>query len=179
MITARRGRAAVLALAAVSLTATGCSAPPDRPAPEVATSPTIAASPSSSAEPTPTTTSLATAMRQWEERARNHFTQSSEALQQVSDASSAEDAAALGSGCQKLHDTNTVGLQRDLPTPDPRLTERLQRMIDDINTATHACVRFVLAREEVDAATYRDYLARAVDHLHEAKQILEADLAPS
>lgn len=177
MITARRGRAAMLALAAWSLTAVGCSAPQKPAAPAATPGPTIASA-SSSAEPAPTTTPLATAMRQWEERAGDHFRQSGQALQQVSDASAAEDAAALGSGCQKLHDTNTVGLQHDLPTPDPRLTERLQRMIDDINTATHACVRFVLAREEVDAATYRDYLARAVDHLDEAKRILEADLAP-
>ena len=178
MITERRGRAALSALAAVSLAAAGCAAQQNRPAPEATTSPTAAASSTSSAEPAPTTTSLANAMRLWEAAAGEHFTQSSQALQQVSDASAAEDAAALGAGCQKLHDTNTVGLQRDLPTPDPRLTERLQRMIDDINTATHACVRFVLAREEVDAATYRDYLARAVDHLHEAKAILDADLAP-
>jgi hypothetical protein len=174
MTTRGRGRSALLALAAVLLAAGGCSAHQDGSAPTA----TTAASATSSAEPAPTTTSPATAMRQWEQRAGDHFTQSSQALQQVSDASSAEDAAALGSGCQKLHDTNTIGLQRDLPTPDPRLTERLQRMIDDINTATHACVRFVLARQEIDAATYRDYLARAVDHLHEAKAILEADLAP-
>ena len=105
-------------------------------------------------------------MRQWEAKAAEHFTASGKALQQVSEASAAGDEAALRSGCRQLHDANTVGLQRDLPTPDPRLTEELQRMIDDINTATHACVRFVLAREDVDAATYQDYLARAVEHLH-------------
>jgi hypothetical protein len=117
-------------------------------------------------------------MRQWEALAGEHFTQSGLALQQVSEASAADDEAALQSGCYKLHDANTVGLQHDLPTPDPRLTAELQRMIDDINTATHACVRFVLARDAVDAATYQDYLARAVEHLHRAKGFLDEDLAP-
>jgi len=117
-------------------------------------------------------------MRQWEALAGEHFTQSGLALQQVSEASAAEDEAALQSGCYKLHDANTVGLQHDLPTPDRRLTEELQRMIDDINTATHACVRFVLAREAVDSATYQDYLDRAVEHLHRAKGFLDEDLAP-
>ena len=51
-------------------------------------------------------------------------------------------------------------------------------MIDDINTATHACLRFVIAREDADATNYRDYLARAVEHLHRAKEFLDADLAP-
>lgn len=178
MMITRRRRASLLTVAAATLMAAGCSAPRPAPAPTATTGPPVIASATSSTGPAPTIAPLATAMRQWEARAGQHFTQSGEALQQVTDASQAEDAAALGSGCQKLHDTNTVGLQRDLPTPDPKLTERLQRMIDDINTATHACVRFVLAREEVDAATYRDYLARAADHLHEAKTILEADLAP-
>ena len=180
MITARSGRAAALGmiLAAVSLTAPGCSAQPDRPAATVTTSPVLAPSSTSSTEPAPATPSLATAIRQWEVIAADHFTQSGEALQRVSEASAAGDEAALLSGCRQLHDANTVGLQRDLPTPDPKLTEELQRMIDDINTATHACVRFVLAREAVDATTYQEYLARAVEHLHRAKAVLNADLAP-
>lgn len=132
----------------------------------------------STAEPAPTTTSLATAIRMWEAKAGEHFTESGKALQQVSEASAADDEAALLAGCKKLHDANAVGLQRDLPTPDPRLTEELQRMIDDINIAAHACVRFVLARDSVDATTYQDYLARAVAHLRRAKAILNADLQP-
>ena len=74
---------------------------------------------------------------------------------------------------------NAIGLQRDLPTPDPELTAELQRMIDDMNVATHACLRFVLARNPNDAIVYQDYLARAVDHLDRAKLLLDADLRPS
>lgn len=178
-MTARRCRVPVaMALAALSLTAPGCSAQPGKPAGIVASSPVAAPSSTSSAEPAPPTTSFTAAIRQWEAKAAEHFTASGQALQQVSEASAAGDEAALQSGCQKLHDANTVGLQHDLPTPDPQLTEELQRMIDDINTATHACVRFVLAREAVDATTYQDYLARAVEHLHKAKAVLNADVAP-
>ena len=178
-MTARRGRVAVaIGLAAVSLTAAGCSAQPGRSAGTTTSSPAIATSSTSSAEPAPVTTSLTAAIRQWEAKAAEHFTASGQALEQVSEASASGDEASLQSGCQKLHDSNTVGLQHDLPTPDPKLTDELQRMIDDINTATHACVRFVLAREAVDATTYQDYLARAVEHLHKAKAVLNADVAP-
>ena len=177
MVTVLRSRTTLwVTLAAAVLTVPGCSERHAGPAATVTPDPTVIAP--STTEPTPTTTSLATALRQWESAAGEHFAESGKALQQVTEASAANDEAALRSGCQQLHDANTVGLQRDLPTPDPRLTAELQRMLDDINTATHACVRFVLAREEVDAATYRDYLARAVEHLHRAKGILDADLAP-
>ena len=138
-------------LAAVALHTSACSAqqtaPSTTPADET---PLTTATTTTSAAPT-----LAEAMRQWESVAGDHFTESGTALQQVSEASSAGDEEALRSACTKLHDTNTVGLQRDLPTPDPRLTDELQRMIDDINTATHACLRFALAREDVDAQNYR------------------------
>jgi len=183
MTTARRGRAApgismvAVSLVAVSLTTAGCAALHIGPAATPVPGPTVAPT-SFSPEPAPTTMSPATAMRQWEATAAEHFTQSSQALQQVTEASAAGDESALQSGCRKLHDTNIVGLQRDLPTPDPQLTDELQRMIDDINTATHACVRFVLARDAVDATTYQDYLARAVEHLHRAKVLLDGDLAP-
>lgn len=178
-MTARRGQVAVaISVAAVSLIAPGCSAQPGRPTGTATSIPAAAIPSTSTAEPAPATTSLSAAIRQWEATAADHFTASGQALQQVSEASAAGDEAALQSGCQRLHDANTVGLQHDLPTPDPKLTEELQRMIDDINTATHACVRFVLAREAVDATTYRDYLARAVEHLHRAKAVLNADLAP-
>ena len=179
MITARRCRAAFgVTLTAVSLTASGCSARSAGPAGTTTTSPATEPSSTNAAEPAPATTSLTAAIRQWQAKAAAHFTASSQALKQVSEASAAGDEAALQAGCQKLHDANTVGLQHDLPTPDPELTDELQRMIDDINTATHACVRFVLAREAVDATTYQGYLARAVEHLHKAKAVLDADLAP-
>lgn len=175
MTTACRAYAA-LAIA-LPLAAAGCSAQHGGSAP-ASQSVTASAESTSSAKPAPTTTSLADEMKGWEAVAGEHFTESSQALQQVSDASAAEDAQALGSGCKKLHDANVVGLQRDLPTPDPKLTAELQRMIDDVNIATHACIRFVLAREAVDVQTYQDYLARAVEHLHRAKAVLDADLAP-
>lgn len=118
--------------------------------------------------------SRAEAIREWEAIAREHFKESATALQDVTAASSAEDEEALRSGCQRLHDTNSTGLQRDLPTPDPLLTAELQRMIDDMNVATHACLRFALGRKPVDADNYREYLARAVEHLYRAKAILTA-----
>ena len=62
-----------------------------------------------------------------------------------------------------------LGCSAIYPHPDLRLTERLQRMIDDINTATR--VRPIRsARDEVDVSTCRTTLARAVDHLHEARR---------
>ncbi len=177
-MTTARGRAALgIALATVALSAPSCSARHTGPVATPAPGPSAGPPPSGTA-PTPTAAPLAVAIRQWEALAGEHFTQSGLALQQVSEASAADDEAALQSGCHRLHDANTVGLQHDLPTPDPRLTAELQRMIDDINTATHACVRFVLARDAVDAATYQDYLARAVEHLHRAKGFLTEDLAP-
>ncbi len=127
--------------------------------------------------PAPSSTqppSQAEAIREWEAIAREHFTESATALQDVSEASSAEDEEALRSGCQRLHDTNSIGLQGDLPTPDPQLTAELQRMINDMNVATHACLRFALGRKPADADNYREFLARAVEHLYRAKAILTA-----
>jgi hypothetical protein len=162
-----------------ALGAPGCSssrtAPSATPAPEATSTQTPVPS---ATTPAPSPVPLAEATREWTRRAGDHFTASGKALQEVSEASASGDEAGLRDGCTQLHDTNTIGLQRDLPTPDPRLTDELQRMIDDINTATHACVRFVLARDAVDSATYQDYLARAVEHLHRAKGFLNEDLAP-
>ena len=123
--------------------------------------------------PTEPAGTLAAAVRDWEAVAGEHFSQSARALEQVS---AAGDDAAVRSGCAILHDANAIGLQNDLPTPDPALTAELQRMIDDMNTATHACLRFVDGHAEAEAATYRDYLGRAVEHLQRAKVILDEDL---
>lgn len=124
--------------------------------------------------PAPT---LAEAVRQWEAVAGDHFEESARALETVSAAAGRGDEAAVRAGCTVLHDTNTVGLQRHLPTPDPALTSALQRMIDDMNTATHACLRFVEGRDAGQTAIYQDYLARAVEHLGRAKAQLDADLS--
>jgi hypothetical protein len=124
--------------------------------------------------PEPGDPSLATRIRDWKLRAGDHFSASADALEQVSQTSAAEDEAGLWSGCQRLHDANAIGLQDDLPTPDPRLTGELQKMIDDMNTATHACLRFVLGRKQGEADTYQEYLARAIEHLQRAKAILTA-----
>jgi hypothetical protein len=125
---------------------------------------------------TTSTTALAAAMREWQSRAGDHFKETAKALDQVSQGSEHEDTAAVRTGCQRLHDTNAIGLQADLPTPDPALTAELQRMVDDVNTAAHACLRFSDSRHQDDATTYQTYLARAVDHLTTAKQILNEDL---
>jgi len=176
-MTARRLVGGLL-LAAVTLSPTACTAQRATPPASTVPTPEAPASSSRTTAAAPAPVSLADEMRQWEALAGDHFTASGKALQQVSEASAAGDEAALRSGCTQLHDANTLGLQRDLPTPDRRLTDELQRMIDDINTATHACLRFVVAREEADATNYRDYLGRAVEHLHRAKEYLDADLAP-
>lgn len=127
--------------------------------------------------PTPTPTpSLAAAVRAWEAIAGDHFTRSARALEKISAAAGAGDDSAVRAGCSDLHDTNTIGLQGHLPTPDPALTAELQRMIDDVNIATHACLRFADGRDLAEAITYQEYLRRAVEHLHRAKGILEADL---
>ena len=171
-------------LVTVALTSSGCattSAPSSSPTAATVTTVTSTA-------PIPVTTATTdpvdptdptAAMREWEALAGDHFKKSARALQQVSEAAEAGDEAAVRSGCQQLHDANAIGLQRDLPTPDPELTAELQRMIDDMNVATHACLRFVLARNPNDAIVYQDYLARAVDHLDRAKLLLDADLRPS
>jgi hypothetical protein len=125
---------------------------------------------------TTSTTALAVAMREWQSRAGDHFKETAKALEQVSQGSEHDDAAAVRTGCQRLHDTNAIGLQTDLPTPDPALTAELQRMVDDVNTAAHACLRFSDSRHQDDASTYQTYLARAIDHLTTAKQILNEDL---
>ncbi len=161
------------AVMAVLLVSAGACAAPDRPAGPPTTS-VATAHPTTSRSPA--TGSLAAAIRQWEASTGDLFKRSGRALQQVSEASDAGDEAAVRSGCVQLHDANAVELQRLLPTPDPELTAELQRMIDDMNVATHACLRFVIAREPGDSRIYQDYLARAVGHLHQAKAVLDADL---
>ena len=153
---------------AVALLCAACSSPAPRPvAGPAAPATTSPVTPTSEAQP-------ASPIRQWEARAGDHFRQSARALEQVSQASLAEDESGLWSGCQQLHDTNSIGLQSDLPTPDARLTAELQRMIDDMNIATHACLRFVLGRDPVDVTNYQEYLSRAVEHLRQAKRILSS-----
>lgn len=148
----------------------------ERPAGPGAWPASVVSTPESTPASVPASTPEAAAIRDWEARTGDLFKRSAHALHQVSEASDAGDEAAVRSGCQQLHDANAVELQRLLPTPDPDLTAQLQRMIDDMNVATHACVRFVIARQPADSTNYQDYLARAVDHLQQAKAILDADL---
>ena len=171
----RRGAAA----AVVVLCLPGCQAP----SPGVASPPTASESRATTSPPgsesTPPARSpgsdLSAAIRAWESAAGDHFRESARALEQVSAGTDAEDESAIRAGCERLHETNSLGLQGHLPTPDPDLTAELQRMIDDINVATHACLRFVLGRRHVDATSYQQYLARAMDHLDRAKEVLDAD----
>lgn len=135
-----------------------------------------AAPPIASSTTTTSSSALTVAMREWESRAGDHFKESARALDQVSQAAGRGDDAAVRAGCTRLHDANAVGLQADLPTPDPVLTAELQRMIDDVNTAAHACLRFSDTGHHADASTYQIYLERAIDHLSTAKQILNEDL---
>lgn len=162
-------RSTVLALSLI-LTS-GCA-----PAPVTSAPVTFAPVTSAPAVPPSISSPLVLAIREWEARTGDLFKRSARALQQISSATDDGDEASVRSGCQRLHDINTVELQRLLPTPDPALTAELQRMIDDMNIATHACVRFVIARQPGDSSIYQDYLARAVDHLQQAKVILDADL---
>ena len=141
MIPERRGRAALSApLAAVSLARGGLRAEsssrrPGRDQP--------AASSTTGTEPAPTTASLATAMRRWEAAAGKP----------------PRSPMGAATGVRRLRGRGT-------PPPGGRLSRAawhqyrwaaaiyhrprahrgLRRMIDDINTATHACVRFVLTR---------------------------------
>lgn len=159
---------------AVAALVCGCTAGnPTTPAPPVAGPSTASTTPQGTTTPS-TPPSPAEAIREWEGIAREHFKESAIALEQVSDASAAEDEAGLRAGCQRLHDTNSIGLQEDLPTPDPQLTAEVQQMIDDMNVATHACLRFALGRDPTDAGNYQEYLARAVEHLQRARAILTA-----
>jgi hypothetical protein len=144
----------------------GTEAPPAAP-------PTTSTMPTAAPASTPPS-SRAAAIREWESIAQEHFKKSATALKEVSDASTAEDEEGLREGCQRLHDANSVELQEDLPTPDRQLTAELQRMIDDMNVATHACLRFALGRNPTDADAYQEYLARSVEHLQRAKAILTA-----
>lgn len=153
------------------LAAAGCAAPP-APAPTTGTATTPPTATTSTSAQAP----LGAAIREWEAVAGNHFKESAQALEEVADSAGAEDEAAVRAACRRLHDTNSGGLQGHLPTPDPELTAELQKMIDDMNTATHACLRFTETRADAEATTYQTYLARAVAHLERAKVILEADL---
>lgn len=163
---------ALIVAAAIGTACAACAAGPVA-APERSTTPTVSAT---QPNPAPSTSvpSRADAIREWEERAGIHFKESAAALEKISAASDSEDEAGLRAGCTRLHDTNSIGLQKDLPTPDPKLTAELQRMIDDMNVATHACLRFALARDPGDADTYQRYLAQAVEHLQRAKVMLNA-----
>jgi len=153
----------------------GCAAGPRAGVPQAGPESGAASNTSTTAASTgPDGPSLAAEIREWKLRAGDHFSASGDALEQVSRASAAEDEAGMWSGCQRLHDANSIGLQDDLPTPDPRLTDELQKMIDDMNIATHACLRFVLGRKPGEADVYQDYLARAIEHLQRAKVVLRA-----
>lgn len=163
----------VAACAACAVRPEAAPAPPQSEASAPAAAPqseTTAPSPTTPPAPTSATGEL----REWKARAAEHFTASAQALEQVSRAAEAEDEAGLLSGCQQLHDANSTGLQQDLPTPDRRLTAELQQMIDDMNTATHSCLRFALSRKPAEADNYREYLARAMAHLQRAKATLNA-----
>ncbi|WP_328362191.1 hypothetical protein OG976_11765 [Mycobacterium sp. NBC_00419] len=175
MVANRRMRAAVTVLVGATLVGAGLLVialigmtrhPVDRAESRSTTGATTSSAPSD----------LAVAVRAWEVRAGDHFKESARALEQVSEATAGDDEAGVRSGCQRLHDTNAVGLQADLPTPDPALTAELQSMIDDVNTAAHGCLRFTASRHPEDATTYQTYLARAIDHLTTAKGILDDDL---
>lgn len=165
-------------LTMTALLLSACTPVHVEPVPE----PTAARPPASATTSITTATTskppLSVAIRDWEAAAGDHFKESAGALRRINEASEVGDEDAVGVGCQVLHDTNTIGLQDHLPTPDPDLTAELQHMIDNINSATHACLRFVLAHHPEDATNYQEYLGRAVEHLQRAKAILAADRGP-
>lgn len=166
------GRWSTFAIVAVACA--GCastSTPVPTPA-TPATTPGTTQATTQATSPGTTTPSLATRIDDWKLRAGEHFSDSADALEGVSRASATEDEAGLLTACQQLHDANSIGLQEDLPTPDRRLTDELQKMIDDMNVAAHGCLRFVLGRDVRETDIYQEYLARAVDHLQRAKVIL-------
>lgn len=168
------GRWSIFALVAVACAA--CSSTPTPvpapAAPATTTTPASTAGTTATTTPGTTTPSLATRIDDWKLRAGEHFSDSADALEGVSRASATEDEAGLLTACQQLHDANSIGLQEDLPTPDRRLTDELQKMVDDMNVAAHACLRFVLGRDARETDIYQEYLARAVEHLQRAKVIL-------
>ena len=174
MITERRGRRSLSALAAVLLVASAARGITE-PAGEAMTSPTdcrghrrLAPEP---ARPPPLADSRCGS------EARRRALHGVQQLQQVSDASVASDPAALGQAARSCMTPNTVGLQRIDPPTTRGSPRGCGGWIDDINTATR--VRPIRSRrDEVDAAIVPGLPGPAVDHLHEAKAILDADLAP-
>jgi hypothetical protein len=130
----------------------------------------------SGAAPT-STSSLAPAIRDWKKRATEHLQESARDLDAVASADQAQDVAGVRAGCQRLHDANTVGLQADLPSPDPAVTAAIQSMIDDINTAAHACMTFTTTMNPADADAYQNYLDQAMTHLQTGLDIVNRDLA--
>lgn len=126
---------------------------------------------------TPTTTSFKAAMREWNSRAIVHFEQAGDALIASSDAADNGDLQGMKDGCRRAHAAITIDLKADLPSPDPKLTDAVQSMIDDFDKGSHVCMNLSLSSTEDDVLAYKSYMDQAMAHLDEAKSIRDHDLA--
>jgi hypothetical protein len=57
------------------------------------------------------------------------------------------------------------------------VTAAIQSMIDETNTAAHACMTFTTTMNPADADAYQNYLDQAMTHLQTALDIVNRDLA--
>lgn len=110
------------------------------------------------------------AMAEWKQRTEPHFRKMIDAFTATQDCDS---SACLKPGCSTAHDAITVGLNGELPSPDPRMTDALNAMIGEFDKGMHLCMDLPASPTKAQMARMKSHVARADEHLNEALAILD------
>ncbi len=173
-------RSAAGVAAVLALTLTGCGGTTTS-APSTVTV-YITSTPANTETATTTTrsnASLKAAMQDWSNRSNLHLKTAVDALISVSNCSSspAADVQCMRDGCTTAHKAITIDLKADMPSPEPRLTEAINSMIDDFDKGMHICTNLPDNPTTTQIAQFESYIDESLAHLETAKSIRDEDLA--
>ena len=113
-------------------------------------------------------------MGDWADRTHVHFTKAGDALIAVEDCT---DVKCMRAACTTAHDALNIDLKADLPSPDPKLTDALNSMLDDFDKGMHLCMNLPANPTKAHIAQMESYMDKSMVHLEDAKSILDDYLA--
>ena len=102
------------------------------------------------------------------------YTDMESAVQALSNASDGGNPDAMKAACQQLSKSGQE-LKNTLPSPDSKVTPRIQEAVDNINSAYNVCMTLGPDTSQADVNQFTDAINAARAHLKSAQQIVAAN----
>jgi hypothetical protein len=87
------------------------------------------------------------------------------------------DVQCMRDECTTAHKSLETDLKADLPSPDPKLTDAVNSMIDDFDRGMHTCMNLPDYPTAEQVAEFESYIDKSQAHFETVKSIRDADLA--